>query len=96
MMGQVGGTHGANAFAEGGRESVEYIDGWCEPLGESFIAALRLIEFVGFPLERSENSFRRITGFYLLCKRVGSKILSGLPLVLTEGLIEDWLKIWSG
>ena len=96
MMWQHGGTHRANAFAEGGRESVENVHGWRKPLGELFITALRLIEFVGFPLKYSEDIFRRMTGFYLLCEWVGCKILSGLPLVLAEGPIEDGLKIWGG
>ena len=94
-MSHGGGTHSANAFAEGGRESVENIDGWCKPLDESFITALRLIEFVGFPLEYNEDIFKRIAGIYLFRERVGGKILSGFLLELAEGLIEDWLKFWG-
>jgi hypothetical protein len=89
-------THRTNALAEGGGQRADDIHGWLKPLDESLIAALRLIELVGFLLKYGEYSLRRITGFYLLCEWVGGKILSGLLVVLFEGLIEDWLKIWSG
>ena len=88
-------THGANALTEGRRECVEDAHGWGKPLGESFIAALRLIQFVGFLLNYGEDSIRRATAFDLVCEWMGSKFFSGLPLVLLQGLIEDRLKIWS-
>ena len=87
------GTHCANTLTEGGGECVEDVDGRRKPLGESFIAALRLIEFVGFPSKYGEDSIRRATVFDLIRKRVGSKFFSSLPLVLLQSLIEDWLKI---
>ena len=89
------GTHRANALTEGGGESIEDIHGWRKPLGESFIAALRLIQLVGLPLEYGEDSIRRATAFDLLRERVCSKFLAGLPLVLLQSLIEDRLKVWS-
>ena len=95
VMPQHVGTHRANALTDGGRESVEDVHGRCKPLCESFVAALRSIQIVGFPLEYGEDSIRRATVFDLVRERVGSKILSGLLLVLLQGLIEDRLKIWS-
>ena len=89
MMRQQAGTHGADALSKGGRESVEDIHSWGKPLCESLVAALRLIEFVGFPFEYGEDSFRRIAAFYLLCEGVGSEFLSGLLLVFLQGPIED-------
>jgi hypothetical protein len=88
-------THRANALTKGGRESVENVHGWRKPLCESFIAALRSIQFVGFPLKYGEDSLRRSTAIDLICERVGGKFLSGLPLVLLQSLIEDRLKVWS-
>ncbi len=96
MMRQHAGTHRANTLAKGGRERVEDIYCGVKPLGESLIAALRLIEFVGFPLKYGEDGFRRMAGFNLLGEWVGGKFFSGLLLVLFQGLVEDWLEIWSG
>ena len=96
MMRQDAGTHRANALTNGGREGVEDIHGWCKPLGNPLIASLRLIEFVGFPFKYGEDSFRRVTVFYLLCERIGSEFLSGLLLVFVQGPIEDWLIIRIG
>ena len=90
---QRGRTHHTNALTKGDRKSVEDVHGRRKPLGESFIAALRLIEFVGFPSKYGEDSIRRATVFDLIRKRVGSKFFSSLPLVLLQSLIEDWLKI---
>lgn len=90
------GTYRTNALAEGGRQRVDDIHGWLKTLSESLIAALRLTEFVGFPLKYGENSLRRITAFYLLCEWVGGKIFSGLLLILFESLFEDWLETWCG
>jgi hypothetical protein len=95
LMQQHDGTDRANALAKGGRECVKDVHGWRKPLGESLIVALRLFEFVGFPLKHSEDGVRRITAFNLLCEWVGGKIVSGLLLVLFEGLIEDRWIIWS-
>ncbi|KAI9430458.1 hypothetical protein H4582DRAFT_2063799 [Lactarius indigo] len=67
----------------GSRERIEDIHGWCKPLDESLIAALRLIEFVGFPLKHAEDSFRKESQF---------AISSASGWV---GLIEDRSEIWS-
>ena len=88
-------THRANALTKGGRENVEDVHGWREPLCESFVAALRLIEFVGFPLKYGEDSIRMVTALDLFRERVGPKFLPGLLLVLLQRLIEDRLEIWS-
>ena len=82
-------THRSNALTKGGRESVEDIHSWREPLGESLIAASSLIEVVGLPFKYGEDSTRRNTAFNLLCEWVGRNILPGLPLVLSDGFIED-------
>src|SRR6266702_8107551 len=96
MTRQQDGTYRANTLAKGDRECVEDIYCGVKPPGESLIAALRLIEFVGFPLKYGEDSFRRITAFDLLRERVGRKFFLGLLLVLFQGPIKDWLKIWNG
>ena len=96
MIRQDAGTRRTNALTNGGRESVEDIHGWRKPLCEPLIAALRLIEFVGFPFKYGEDSFRRVTVFYLLCEGIGSEFLSGLLLVFVQGPIEDWLVIRIG
>ena len=75
-------THRANALTECGRESVEDVHRRRKPLRESFVVALRLIQLVCFPLKYGKDSIRRATAFDLLCERVGSKFLPGLPLVL--------------
>ena len=95
MTGKRVGTHNTNALTEGGRESVEDIDSGSKPLYKSFIAALRLIEFVGFPLKYGEDGVRRATALDLLRERVGCKFLPGLLLVLLQSLFQDRLKIWS-
>ena len=76
------GTYRANTLTKGSRECVKDVHGWCKPFGKSFIAALRLIQLVGFPLKHGENGIRRATAFDLLRERVGSEFFSGLPLVL--------------
>src|SRR6266702_508458 len=96
MTRQQAGTYRANTLAKGDRECVEDIYCGVKPPGESLIAALRLIEFVGFPLKYGEDSSRRMAVFNLLCEWVGGKFFSGLLLVLFQGLIEDGLKNWSG
>ncbi len=96
MTRQQAGTYRANTLAKGDGECVEDIYCGVKPLGESLIAALRLIEFVGFPLKYGKDGFRRVAALNLLCECVASKFFSGLLLVLFQGLIEDWLKIWSG
>jgi hypothetical protein len=88
-------THRSNALTKGGRKSVENVHGWRKPLCQSFVAALRLIQFVGFPLEYGEDSIGRATAFDLLRERVSSKFFSGLLPVLLQSLIEDRLKVWS-
>ena len=88
------GTHCANTLTEGGGESVEDVNGRRKPLGESLIAALRLIQLVGLPLKYGEDCIRRAAAFDLLRERVGSQFLSSLLLVLLQSLIEDRLKIW--
>ena len=85
-------THRANALTKGGSESVEDIHGWRKPLCESLITTPRLTEIVGFPFKHCEDGFRRFAAFDLHRERVGNKLLSGLPLVLFQGLVEDWLK----
>jgi hypothetical protein len=89
------GTHHANALTKGGRKSIENVHGWRKPLCQSFVAALRFIQLVGFPLKYGEDSIGRATAFDLLRERVSSKFFSGLHLVLLQSLIEDRLKVWS-
>ena len=89
------GTHCANTLTEGGGESVEDVNGRRKPLGESLIAALRLIQLVGLPLKYGEDCIRRAAAFDLLREWVGGKFFSGLPLVLLQSFIEDQLEIWS-
>ena len=95
VVGKHMGTHRANALTESGRESVEDVHSWRKPLGESLIAALRLIQLVGLPLKYGEDSIRRAAAFDLLREWVGGKFFSGLPLVLLQSFIEDQLEIWS-
>ena len=95
-MRQRAGTDRANARANGGRECAEDIHGRRKPLGESLVAALRLVEFAGFPLKYGEDGFRRVTGPYLRRERVSDKVLSGLLLVLYQSFFEDGLKIRNG
>jgi len=89
-------AHQASALAKCGRERVEDVHGWIEPLCESLVAAPRLIQFIGFPFKSGEDSLRRIAAFDLSSEWVGSKVFAGLLLVLFQGLFEDWLKIRSG
>ena len=93
MTRKLGGNHRANASAKGGRECVEDIHGWREPLGESFIVALRSIKIVGLALEHGEDRGRRITAVYLLRERVSNKVFLGLLLVLYQSSVKDWLKV---
>ena len=95
-MRQRAGTDRANTRANGGRECAEDIHGRRKPLGESLVAALRLVEFAGFPLKNGEDGFRRITGPYLRRERVSDKVLSCLLLVLYQSFFEDGLKIRNG
>ena len=88
-------THRAKALTKGSGESVEDVHGWRKPLCEPFIAALRLIQLIGFPFKYGEDSIRRAATFDLVRERVGSKFLPGLPLVLLQSFIEDRLKVWS-
>ena len=88
-------THRAKALTKGSGESVEDVHGWRKPLCKPFIAAMRLIQLVGFPLKHGEDSIRRATAVYLVRERVSSKFLPGLLLVLLQSLIENRLKIWS-
>ena len=83
------GTDRANTRAKGGRECVKDIHSWREPLRESLVAALRLIELAGFPLKYGEDSFWSIAASNLLCEWVGGEFFSSLLLVLFQGLIED-------
>ena len=89
-------AHQARALAKSGRERGEDIHGWTEPLSESLIAALRLIEFVSFPLKYGEDGFGRIAAFDLSSDWVGSQVFAGLLLILFHGFFEDRLKVWSG
>ena len=62
------GTHRTNTRTESGRERVEDVYGRRKPLCESFVAALRLIEFVGLLFKHSEDSIRRTTAIELRCE----------------------------
>jgi len=81
-------------------ERVEDIHSWVKPFGQSLIAAPRLIQLIGLPLQYGEDSswdsFGIITAFNLSSGWVGSQVFAGLLLILVQGLFEDWLKVWSG
>ena len=74
-------AHRANAFAKGGRERVEDIHSWVEPLCESFIVGPRLIQFFGFPFKYGEDGFRRSAAIYFSSEWVGREVFSGLLLI---------------
>ena len=82
VMRLVAVAHRAKAFAKGGRERVEYIHSWIEPLCESLVAALRLIQFSGFPFKYGEDGFGRSTAVYFSREWVGCEVFSGLLLIL--------------
>ena len=86
-------THQANALAKGGRERVEDIHGWIEPLSESLIAALGLVQFIGFHFKYGEDGLRRGAGIDLGSEWVGSQVFSGLPLILFQCLFEYCLEV---
>lgn len=88
-------AHQACDLAKRSRERAEDIHGWIEPLGESLVAVLALIRFIGYPLEYGEDSFGRITAIYLSSEWVGSQVFTGLLPILFQGFFEHWLKIWS-
>ena len=75
-------AHQASALAKSGRERIEDIHGWVKPLGQSFIAAPRLIQFIGFPFKYGEDCFGRIAAVDLSSKRVGSQIFASLLFIL--------------
>ena len=81
-------AHQACDLAKRSRERAEDIHGWIEPLGESLVAVLALIQFIGYPLEYGEDSFGRITAIYLSSEWVGSQVFTGLLPILFQGFFE--------
>ena len=65
-------AHQADALAKCGRERAKNIHGRIEPLCKSLIAALRLIQFIGFPFKYGEDGLRRGAGIDLCSEWVGS------------------------
>ena len=72
----------AYGWTKGGRECVEDIHSWFEPLDEPLIAFLRLIEVSGFRFKYREDVFGRSAAVYFRSEWVGSQVLPGLLLIL--------------
>ena len=88
-------AHQANALAECCREHAKDIYGWIEPLCKPLIATMKL-DPIGFAFKYSENGLRRGASIELSGERVGCQVISGLPLIIIQGLFEDGLEVWSG
>ena len=82
MTRRASAAHRSSSLAKCSRERVEDIHGWLQPLDQSFIAALRLIQFIGFIFQYVEDLLGRIAASNLSSKRVGSEIFSGLFFIL--------------
>ena len=57
-------AHHAYDRTKGGRECIEDIDSWFEPLSESLIAFLRLIQISTFRFKYGEDGFGRSAAVY--------------------------------
>jgi hypothetical protein len=75
-------AHHTHARAKGGGESVEDIHSWIEPFCESFIAALRLVQFSGFRFKYGEDGFGGNAAVYFSSEGVGSQLFPSLLLIL--------------
>ena len=68
--------------AKDGTEFMEDIHSWIEPLCESLIAFLRLIQVSGFRFKYDEDVFGRSAAVYLISEWVRSQVFPGLLLIL--------------
>ena len=75
-------AHHACGLTKGGRECMEDIHSWFEPLSESFIAVLRFIQFFGFRFKYGEDVFGGSAAVYFCSEWVASQVFPGLLLIL--------------
>ena len=53
-------THQTDATGNSGRKCVEDVYGWAQPLGQSLIAAVKIVKFSNLILKDGEDSVGRV------------------------------------
>ena len=86
-------TYQTGATGNSGRKCVEDVDGWAQPLGQSFIAAVRFIKFSHLILKDGEYGVSRVAILQLRGEGMGEKVLLGLFLVGLECGLKDILEV---
>ena len=74
-------TYQTDAPGNSGRKRAEDVHSWAQPLGQSLIATVRLVELSNLILKDSEYGGNRVAILQLGGKRLGKKVLLGLLLV---------------
>ena len=85
-------TYETDATGNGGRKRVEDVHSWAQPLGQSLIATVRLVEFSNLILKDGEDGSSRVAVVQLGGKRMGEKVLLSLLLVGLYGSLEYCLE----
>ena len=74
-------TYETDATGNGGRKRVEDVHSWAQPLGQSLIATVRLVEFSNLILKDGEDGGNGAAILQLGGKRMCEKVVLGLLLV---------------
>lgn len=78
------------------RDGVQPIDNGCEPLDQHGVTILEFVKRPGLFLEYSKYRFWGIASVDCGGKWVIAEILSGVSSVLSQGTIEEGLKVEGG
>ena len=85
-------TYQTDATGNSGRKCVEDVHGWAQPLGHSFIAAVRFVKFSHLLLKDVDDGVGRVAILQLRGERMGEKVVLGLLLVGLDRGLEDSLE----
>ena len=82
-------TYQTDSTGNSGRKRAEDVHSWAQPLGQSLVATVRLVEFSNMILKDCEYGGSRVTFLQLWGKRMGEEVFLGLFLVRLQGGLED-------
>ena len=86
-------TYQTDSTGNSGRKRAEDVHSWAQPLGQSLVATVRLVEFSNLILKDGEDGNSRVAVVQPGCKRMSEKVFLGLLLVGLYGSLEYCLEV---
>jgi hypothetical protein len=90
------GAYEASDTTENARRCMKDLHNWHETVDQAAISVAILLELVCFVLKEIEDIIGRLAVLELLGERVSDKVYPGLVEIVSQGSIEDGLKVGSG